>query len=95
MSFVEAKTAGIRSAARLDSPHSADAVGSNYRRQVKGPSRPQPQDKADKGENCYSCGEKGHGKYPQLPKRRECPAFGKTCGKCGNRTKGPTLDHHI
>ena len=42
----------------------------------------------EREELCTHCGGKGHGRFtPTLIRRRECPAFGKTCSKCGK-------DHH-
>ena len=81
MAFVEAKAAGSRSALQLETPQSTDAVGSSYRRQARVTHRPTPK---EEGERCHFCGQQGHDRYPSESRRRkECPAFGKACKKCG------------
>ena len=82
MAFVEAKAAGNRSAMQLETPQATEAIGSTYRRQARAAYRPNP--KEEEGDRCYFCGQRGHDKYPNEARRKkECPAFGKTCGKCG------------
>ena len=87
LTFVEAKEAGKRSAARLLLPQSTDAMtSSSYRKQKK----PSPLATPPKNqEACTYCGTKGHGKNsPTRVRRTECPAFGTTCTHCGK-------DHHF
>ena len=81
LKFVEANEAGKRSVARLATPLNVGAVGSTYKRQKTA----MP---GEREELCTYCGGKGHGRYaPTRIRRTECPAFGKTCSKCGK-------DHH-
>lgn len=81
LQFVEAKEAGKRSAARLANPSSVEAVGSTYRRSKR---QPQRATTPPTEEQCSYCGGKGHGKRaPTRIRRKECPAYGTTCSKCG------------
>ena len=84
--FVEAKETGKKSASRLLLPHAADAAAnSSYRRQKKtAMGRAPPKD-----QELYTYyGSRGHGrKAPTRVRRKECPAFGTTCGHC-------CRDHH-
>ena len=80
--MVEAKEAGKRSEARLNSrqlnPHQVvEAMGSTYKR-GKSPSTKAPYVKDD--DSCTYCGSKGHGKSASARIRRsDCPAFGVRC----------------
>lgn len=94
--FVEAKEAGKRSASRLLIPHGTDALmGSTYRSRKKDPPRenqtPRHKEQGTKpqGETCSYCGRRGHGRSaPSQVRRRECPAYGQQCSRCGR-------DHHL
>ena len=91
LQFVEAKESGKRSATRLLTPHSADALSSSsYRRRKSESLREQGQKAHDNAKNqhevCSYCGKKGHGKSaPPKVRRKECPAYGLTCTHCGRR----------
>ena len=90
LQFVEQKESGKQSASRLANPHYTAAASSSYKKQQRGPSRnrvrtPQASvgQPSDPGDTCTYCGKHGHGtKAPTHIRRKDCPAYGQTCGKC-------------
>ena len=91
--FIEAKESGKRSASRLLVPHGTDSLtGSSYRRHKNEALRerhPTNPDTRSQHETCSYCGKRGHGRSaPHKVRRKQCPAYGQTCGHCGR-------SHHL
>jgi hypothetical protein len=93
LKFVEQKESGKRSVSRLANPHYTAATSSSYKKQQRGSPRnhertqqalaEQPPDPSD---TCTYCGKQGHGaKASARVRRKDCPAYGQTCGKCNIR----------
>ena len=84
--FIEAKESGRKATAFLDSSGAGLNKMATYRQVQK-------QDLVDTGVQpeapkeevrCKYCNRKGHGATPMLSvKKEKCPAFDKTCNKCG------------
>ena len=73
LKLIEAKESGKQSTASLLNPDAASAI-SQYRK-----GKPQPQ--SGDGKPCGHCGNK----TKCNPREKVCPAFGKTCSKCGKK----------
>ena len=86
INFIEAKEDGKLSTSRFlgahaaEAPTTAAAARSQYRAEKKRP--PQNQQHASQ-EDCFYCGQTGHGRRASLKDRRAfCKAFGHTCKRC-------------
>ena len=79
VSFIEAKESGKRSANKLQqNSHIASSSRSQYQK-----AKSRTVNQAPEGP-CSYCGKNGHGKNSSLAvRKRQCPAYGKTCAHCG------------
>ena len=84
--FIEAKESGRKAGAFLDSSEVGLNKMTSYRQVQKQnlvDTRAKP-DELKEEARCKYCNRKGHGAKPGLSvKREKCPAFDKTCNKCG------------
>ena len=85
--FIEAKESGKKAGVYLDSDEASLHKMTGYRqaqRENLTELSTQQEVPGDSNLRCKYCGRKGHGASPGFNKKREsCPAFDKTCHKCG------------
>ena len=83
--FIEAKESGRKAGAFLDSSEAGVNKMTTYRQTHKQDLMAAKSKSEDREEaSCHYCKRKGHGARPGLNvKREKCPAFDKTCNKCG------------
>ena len=86
--FIEAKEFGRKAGAFLDSSEAGLNKVTNHRQAqrldlVDERTKVEPEEPKEEA-RCKYCNRKGHGATPRLAVKREnCPAFDKTCNKCG------------